>query len=139
MQILDLRIEGRETIHMISVEKRDGQIAEFNLRKISDAITKAFIATEKLYTDEIISLLALRVTSDFQKKIKDNLVHVEDIQDSVENVLEQTGYTDVAKAYILYRKQAFIKGIQPFQIIKFLNNKCFLKVWMIGYPKSLAD
>jgi ribonucleoside-triphosphate reductase (formate) len=89
---------------MINVVKRDGQIAEFNLRKISEAITKAFKATEKFYTEEIISLLSLRVTSDFQKKIKEDLIHVEDVQDSVENVLEQTGYTDVAKAYILYRK-----------------------------------
>ena len=89
---------------MINVIKRDGQVAEFNLSKISEAITKAFKATEKFYTDEIISLLALRVTSDFQNKIKDETIHVEDIQDSVENVLEQTGYTDVAKAYILYRK-----------------------------------
>jgi ribonucleoside-triphosphate reductase (formate) len=89
---------------MINVVKRDGQVGEFNLKKISEAITKAFKATEKFYTEEIISLLALRVTSDFQKKIKDETIHVEDIQDSVESVLEQTGYTDVAKAYILYRK-----------------------------------
>jgi anaerobic ribonucleoside-triphosphate reductase len=89
---------------MINVIKRDGQIAEFDLSKISGAITKAFKATEKFYTEEIISLLALRVTSDFQSKIKDGTIHVEDVQDSVENVLEQTGYTDVAKAYILYRK-----------------------------------
>lgn len=89
---------------MISVVKRDGQVAEFTLQKISEAVTKAFKATEKFYTEEIINLISLRVTSDFQKKINDNLIHVEDIQDSVENVLEQTGYTDVAKAYILYRK-----------------------------------
>jgi anaerobic ribonucleoside-triphosphate reductase len=89
---------------MIHVIKRDGQVADFNLKKISEAITKAFKATQKFYTEEIISLLALRVTSDFQDKIKDETIHVEDIQDSVENVLEQTGYTDVAKAYILYRK-----------------------------------
>jgi len=89
---------------MINVVKRDGQVAEFNLKKISEAITKAFKATEKFYTEEIISLLALRVTSDFQSKVKEETIHVEDVQDSVENVLEQTGYTDVAKAYILYRK-----------------------------------
>lgn len=89
---------------MINVLKRDGQVAEFNLKKISEAITKAFVATEKIYTDEIISLLSLRVTADFQGKVNDNLIHVEDIQDSVERTLEQTGYTDVAKAYILYRK-----------------------------------
>ena len=95
--------EGRQ-LHMINVVKRDGQVAEFNLKKISEAITKAFKATKMFDTEEIIGLLSLRVTADFQKKIKEDLIHVEDIQDSVENVLEQTGYTDVAKAYILYRK-----------------------------------
>ena len=89
---------------MIQVIKRDGEVAEFNLSKIGDAISKAFTATEKLYNEEIINLLSLRVTSDFQSKAKDGLVSVEDIQDSVEHVLEQSGYTDVAKAYILYRK-----------------------------------
>ncbi|MBP3569349.1 MAG: ribonucleoside triphosphate reductase [Lachnospiraceae bacterium] len=89
---------------MISVVKRDGEVVDFNLEKISDAISKAFTATQKNYNDEIISLLSLRVTSDFQDKIKGETISVEDIQDSVEHVLEQTGYTDVAKAYILYRK-----------------------------------
>jgi anaerobic ribonucleoside-triphosphate reductase len=95
---------GREKIHMISVAKRDGQVAEFDLKKISSAIMKAFKATNKFYTEDIISLLSLRVTADFQNKIKDDTINVEDVQDSVENVLEQAGYTDVAKAYILYRK-----------------------------------
>ncbi|MBP3579524.1 MAG: ribonucleoside triphosphate reductase, partial [Lachnospiraceae bacterium] len=89
---------------MISVVKRDGEVVDFNLAKISDAISKAFTATQKNYNDEIISLLSLRVTSDFQEKIKGETISVEDIQDSVEQVLNQTGYTDVAKAYILYRK-----------------------------------
>ncbi|HEX3076679.1 MAG TPA: ribonucleoside triphosphate reductase [Lachnospiraceae bacterium] len=89
---------------MFNVVKRDGEIAEFNLKKISDAISKAFNATEKTYNEDIINLLALRVTSDFQSKIKDGMITVEDVQDCVEHVLEQTGYTDVAKAYILYRK-----------------------------------
>ena len=89
---------------MISVVKRDGEVVDFNLAKISDAIAKAFTATQKNYNEEIISLLSLRVTSDFQEKIKGETISVEDIQDSVEQVLNQTGYTDVAKAYILYRK-----------------------------------
>lgn len=89
---------------MFQVVKRDGEIAEFHLEKIKAAITKAFDATKKLYNADIIELLTLRVTSDFQGKIKDGAVHVEDIQDSVEHTLEQSGYTDVAKAYILYRK-----------------------------------
>ena len=53
----------------------------------------------------MVDLLNLRVTADFQKKIKDDKIDVESIQDSVENVLVQAGYADVAKAYILYRKQ----------------------------------
>ncbi len=89
---------------MINVVKRDGENAEFNLIKINGAISKAFKATDKNYTDDIINLLSLRVTADFQNKVKNGTVSVEDIQDSVEHVLEQTGYTDVAKAYILYRK-----------------------------------
>lgn len=90
---------------MFNVVKRDGEAAEFNLNKITEAIRKAFKATEKVYTDDILNLLTLRVTAEFQKKIADGKVHVEDIQDSVESVLEQAGYTEVAKAYILYRKQ----------------------------------
>lgn len=85
--------------------KRDGEIADFNLNKIKDAIAKAFGATQKESNDDIIGLLALRVTADFQEKIANSQIHVEDIQDSVEEVLEQAGYTEVAKAYILYRKQ----------------------------------
>ncbi len=89
---------------MIQVVKRDGEIADFNLSKISAAIEKAFKATDKFYTGDIINLLTLRVTADFQQKVQDEKISVEDVQDSVEHVLEQTGYTDVAKAYILYRK-----------------------------------
>lgn len=90
---------------MLLVAKRDGETVEFQLDKITMAIKKAFKATGKSYTADIIELLSLRVTSDFQEKIKDSRISVEDIQDSVEKVLEESGYTDVAKAYILYRKQ----------------------------------
>ena len=90
---------------MFKVVKRDGEVAEFNLEKISDAIAKAFDATEKQYNGDMTGLLALRVTADFQPKIKNELIDVESIQDSVEEVLVQTGYADVANAYILYRKQ----------------------------------
>ena len=90
---------------MFFVVKRDGEIVEFQLEKITVAIKKAFKATGKSYTDDIIELLSIRVTSDFQGKMKDGRIPVEDIQDSVEKVLEEAGYTDVAKAYILYRKQ----------------------------------
>ena len=90
---------------MYQVIKRDGQVAEFDIRKISVAITKAFDAVQKQYHPGVIDLLALQVTANFEPKIKDGKVAVEDIQDSVEEVLGQAGYADVAKCYILYRKQ----------------------------------
>ncbi|MFT4008289.1 MAG: ribonucleoside triphosphate reductase, partial [Lacrimispora sp.] len=90
---------------MIQVVKRDGENAEFSLNKITEAIKKAFKATQKEYNNEILELLSLRVTADFQGKMSGDKITVEQIQDSVEHVLEQAGYTDVAKAYILYRKQ----------------------------------
>lgn len=90
---------------MFQVIKRDGSKADFTLTKINDAIMKAFTATQMSYNNDIIDLLALRVTADFQKKVENDENHVEDIQDSVERVLGQAGYEEVAKAYILYRKQ----------------------------------
>ena len=90
---------------MYKVVKRDGMITEFDISKISLAITKAFEAQQKQYHSSVIDMLALRVTADFESKIKDDLIQVEDIQDSVESILIQSGYSDVAKAYILYRKQ----------------------------------
>ena len=90
---------------MYQVQKRDGKNVDFNLQKISDAIKMAFEAQEKQYHPSVIDFLALKVTADFEPKIKEGLISVEDIQDSVESVLVQAGYADVAKAYILYRRQ----------------------------------
>ena len=90
---------------MYQVIKRDGKIKEFDISKIIDAIRSAFIAKQKSFTEATIELLALKVTAHFQSKIKEDLIHVEEIQDSVETILIQAGYDDVAKAYILYRRQ----------------------------------
>ena len=90
---------------MYKVVKRDGTITDFDINKISKAITKAFAALNKQYHPSVMDMLALRVTATFEPKIKDDLIAVETIQDCVENVLSEAGYTDVAKAYILYRKQ----------------------------------
>ncbi|MBR2860879.1 MAG: ribonucleoside triphosphate reductase [Clostridia bacterium] len=90
---------------MFRVNKRDGKIAEFDITKISSAIKLAFEACNRQFNDNIIDFLALKVTSDFEPKITDGIIAVEDIQDSVETVLVQAGYADVAKAYILYRRQ----------------------------------
>ncbi|MBQ9861259.1 MAG: ribonucleoside triphosphate reductase, partial [Clostridia bacterium] len=90
---------------MYQVVKRDGGTVEFDISKISAAMTKAFDALEKNYHPTVINMLALQVTSTFEPKIKDGVISVEEIQDCVEQVLSEAGYSDVAKAYILYRKQ----------------------------------
>lgn len=90
---------------MYQVVKRDGQIAEFDIHKIGAAIQKAFEASGKNFHPSVIDMLALKVTANFEPKIKDGKIKVEEIQDSVEEVLSQAGYADVAKGYILYRKQ----------------------------------
>ena len=89
---------------MYRVLKRDGEKVDFNIAKISQAITKAFEAQNKEYHPSVIDMISLRVAADFEPKIKDGLIAVEDIQDSVESVLIQAGYGDIAKAYILYRR-----------------------------------
>jgi anaerobic ribonucleoside-triphosphate reductase len=90
---------------MYQVVKRDGSIAEFRMERIRDAIQKAFVACNKHDHPSVTDFLALKTVSHFEPKIKNELISVEDIQDSVEEVLIQAGYADVAKAYILYRKQ----------------------------------
>ena len=90
---------------MITVRKRDGEFVQFDIAKINDAIEKAFIACNKYYTKDVIELLGLRVVAQFNDKIKDGTISIEDIQDTVETVLIEATYVDVAKAYILYRKQ----------------------------------
>ena len=90
---------------MLQVRKRDGSIVPFDLKRIESALSRAFLAEHKTVTDEVIELLALRVTADFNSKVKDETIGVEDIQDSVEIVLIQAGYIDVAKSYMDYRKK----------------------------------
>ncbi len=90
---------------MYTVIKRDGSEVKFDLEKIKNAITKAFDACSKQYHPDVIDFLVLKVTSEFEPKIKDEKISVEAIQDCVESVLIKAGYDDVAKAYILYRKQ----------------------------------
>ncbi len=89
---------------MYRVKKRNGSIVEFDISKITGAIRKAFDACERNYTDNIIDMIGLKVTSAYEPLIRDNLIEVEDIQDCVERTLSEAGYSDVAKAYILYRK-----------------------------------
>ena len=119
---------------MYEVLKRDGKIAAFDLNKIRTAITKAFDATGKQYTDDIIDFLALKVTADYEDKITGNRISVEQIQDSVEGVLSKAGYADVAKAYILYRKQrANIRNLNSTMLDykELVNNYVHINDWRV--------
>ena len=89
---------------MYKVIKRDGEIVDFDISKITRAIKKAFDATNTPYRDFTLELLSVKICNDYEKKIKDNKISVEDIQDTVEKVIINAGYADAAKAYILYRK-----------------------------------
>ena len=119
---------------MLNVKKRDGNIVPFDLSKIKNAIEKAFIAEKKSYNDDILDMLALRTTATFSDKVKDDVVCVEDVQDAVEVVLIQGGYVEVAKSYILYRKQhANIRNISSTSLdyIKTVNNYLNINDWRV--------
>lgn len=106
---------------MIQVIKRDNSVVAFDIHKIEAAIQKAFASLNKETDDSIIELLSLRVTSEFSEQIKDGKIPVEQIQDCVEYVLSVTGYADVAKAYILYRKQR--ENVREFQKVSQVHKK----------------
>ena len=133
---------------MYQVQKRNGKNIEFDIRKIADAVKMAFEAQEKQYNQSIIDFIALKVTADFEPKIKEGLIAVEDIQDSVESVLVQAGYADVAKAYILYRRQreklrGSGKGDQYVEIVvevpKKLNSKQKKKLEEFGESLGIEN
>ena len=90
---------------MIKVQKRDGGIVDFDIAKIESAMQKAFEQEHKNIEKNVLELLALRVVANFDPKVKDGIVQVEDIQDSVEVVLIQAGFVDVAKSYMDYRRK----------------------------------
>ena len=103
---------------MYQVLKRDGKVVDFDLSKISQAITMAFEAQEKNFVPSVIDFLALKVTANFEPKIKEGVIAVEDIQDSVESVLVQAGYDDVAKAY----RHIYQCGTSTFNALKRIEN-----------------
>lgn len=110
---------------MYRIVKRNGEIVDFNVNKIMVAMKKAFEATKTPQDDSVLEMLTLRVCADFSSKLKDGMITVEDIQDSVEVVLIQAGFVSVAKAYILYRKNH--ESIRD------------IKATVINYKKTMDD
>ncbi|MDR0490382.1 MAG: anaerobic ribonucleoside triphosphate reductase [Oscillospiraceae bacterium] len=87
-----------------SIKKRDGRTVEFDLDKISGAISKAFDATYRPGSEELAASLAAEVVSMLELEGAAS-PEVEHIQDVVEKVLMDNGYITTAKAYILYRSE----------------------------------
>ena len=90
---------------MYQVKKRSGDLELFELGKVKSAIQRTFDSCNRNYQPSIIETLSIKSIAAAEKKVKDDILSVEDIQDSVEATLMNLGYEDVAKAYILYRKQ----------------------------------
>ena len=84
--------------------KRDGRIEDFNSKKISDAIFKAAVACGG-NDRELADNLTKQVEEYLIKTVKDDVPHVETIQDAVEKILIKNDHAKTAKAFILYREK----------------------------------
>lgn len=91
---------------MLKVIKRNKSIVEFDGKKIENAIKKAFDATKTPIPEEYaFGKMMVNILARVQRRVVNEAIGIEDIQDAVEAVLSESGYFPVAKAYILYRQQ----------------------------------
>ncbi|MCX8016158.1 MAG: ribonucleoside triphosphate reductase [Patescibacteria group bacterium] len=91
--------------NILKVQKRDGSIVDFDEKRIHDALFKALTAS-KQGDGKLSKKLTAKVLEFLNRRFKkDEIPHVEQIQDIVEEVLILEGLVEAAKAYILYREQ----------------------------------
>jgi len=143
-------IKSKRGIMIRKIRKRDGTLVPFDQNKITNAIKKAFIAT-KTYNGNILNL-SDSVVNILNKKFKTETPNVEDIQDTVEEVLLNNNYLNILKAYIIYREEHRIlrqeKGYKEIKIepilslnaIKVLQRRYLLKDYegnIIETPRQL--
>lgn len=100
----------------MNITKRNGTIVLFDKNKIFNAIKKAFNACELVVDDEIINFIIDDIV------LWDN-ISVEDIQDQVEELLMDSNFPTVAKAYILYRHKRTVIRNQESKLIKGISEK----------------
>ena len=86
------------------IRKRDGRLVRFDAAKITAAILKAGLATNE-FDEKVAKRLTLRALNLSEKLFDDRIMTVEEIQDTVEEVLLSSSYRKTAKAYIIYRDQ----------------------------------
>jgi ribonucleoside-diphosphate reductase alpha chain len=92
-------------MEITKVKKRNGSVVDFDRIRIERAIEKACVATGVTVSTEFYSLVTDNVTTVIEDKFDERIPGVEDIQDVVEMMLAERGLFEVAKAYILYRKE----------------------------------
>ena len=103
-----------EEARVTKIRKRDGRLERFQPEKIANAISKAFVATGTS-NGEMAHNIAQRVVAAVNEQWVGKIPGVEDVQNAVEQILMEAGYSDVAKAYILYRKErAEVRDIKRF-------------------------
>ncbi len=102
------------------IRKRDGRIVKFEQGKITNAIYKALLSVG-MEGEELAEELTEKVVIELERSFaaKARIPSVEDVQDVVEHMLIAAGFSEVAKAYILYRQQrADIRGLKRFIGVK---------------------
>ena len=85
--------------------KRDGRRVSFDPQKITDAIMKAFRASNSAKTIKTAEQLTRQVLDELEKNESIGEPSVEEVQDTVERVLIENGFVRTAKSYILYRAE----------------------------------
>ena len=93
------------TISKVSqIRKRSGKIVKFEVEKITNAIHRAFLAVKRK-DGKLAQKLSDQVVAIIEERFDGKIPTVENVQDIVEEVLIRNGYSDIAKAYILYRQK----------------------------------
>lgn len=110
----------------MKIIKRDGKKEPFDSQKIMDAVLKAFLAVDGTIT-EYAEIKAYNIAEHIEKIAETTSLTIEEIQDYVEKGLMATKRKDVAKAYILYRKQRDLARERKTDIYKEAADKLFAK------------
>src|ERR1700756_4159092 len=88
---------------MLEIKKRNGNLAAFDVSKITRAMEKAFIASSWPYSPELLESLTREIVRRLDERFTEVVPSVENVQDFVELELMQHGFLEVAKHYIVYR------------------------------------
>lgn len=122
---------------MYQIRKRDESIVPFEMQKINDAVKRAFESCGRSYIDSIIDTICIRSLAKAEKTIKENVLSVENIRESIEATLVSYGYDDVAKAYKLYKQHDIGKTKTTIDYKKIVENYIKSEDWRVKENASI--